>query len=51
MFIAAVFTVPAVGRWIARQLALPQLRWFWRIPPYAIGGVASYWVIERVAAF
>jgi len=23
----------------------------WRIPPFALGGVARYWAIERVAAF
>jgi hydrogenase/urease accessory protein HupE len=51
MFIAAVFAVLAAGRWIARSVTLPQVRWLWRVPPYAIGGIASYWVIERVAAF
>jgi hypothetical protein len=25
--------------------------WSWRIPPYAIGSVASYWLIARIAAF
>jgi hydrogenase/urease accessory protein HupE len=51
MFIAAVFAVIAMGRWIGQRAIVPQLRWLWRIPPYAIGGMASYWVIERVAAF
>ena len=51
MFIAAVFAVIATGRWAGHRIALPQLQWLWRIPPYAIGGIASYWVIERVAAF
>ena len=23
----------------------------WRIPPYAIGGIASFWFLQRVAAF
>jgi hydrogenase/urease accessory protein HupE len=37
--------------WALRKLAtpfLPSLRW---LPPYAIGGVASFWMIERVVAF
>ncbi len=28
-----------------------QPAWAWRIPPYAIGSVAMFWVIQRVAAF
>ncbi len=51
LFIAAVFAVIAMGRWIGQRTSVPQLRWLWRIPPFAIGGIASYWVIERVAAF
>jgi hypothetical protein len=51
IFVAAVLTVIAVG-WRAAQ----RLRWshptgLWRIAPYAIGGVASFWLIERVSAF
>ena len=51
MFIAAVLAVIAMGRWMGHRIALSQPQWLWRIPPYAIGGSASYWVIERVAAF
>lgn len=51
MFIAAVFAVIAMGRWIGQRSVAPQAPWVWRIPPYAIGGIASYWVIERLAAF
>jgi len=51
MFIAAVFTVIAMARWTGQRTNVPRLHWWWRIPPYAIGGIASYWVIERVAAF
>jgi hypothetical protein len=50
-FIGGVFAIIAVGRRIGQCIVLPQLHWLWRIPPYAIGGIASYWVIERVAAF
>ncbi len=51
MFIAVVLALIAIGRVVARRMAFPQVRWMWRLPPYAIGGVASYWVVERVAAF
>jgi uncharacterized membrane protein YfcA len=51
MFIAVVFAVIATGRWISRRTIVPRLHWLWRIPPYAIGGLASYWVIERAAMF
>jgi hydrogenase/urease accessory protein HupE len=50
LFIAAVLAVIAMSRWMGHRSALP-LHWLWRMPPYAIGGIASYWVIERVAAF
>ena len=51
IFIAAVFAVIAIGRWVGDRISLPRFSWLWRIPPYAIGATASYWVIERVAAF
>ncbi|HXJ59236.1 MAG TPA: hypothetical protein VNU68_21465 [Verrucomicrobiae bacterium] len=25
--------------------------WSWRVTPYAIGSVAMFWVIQRIAAF
>jgi hydrogenase/urease accessory protein HupE len=51
LFIAAVFTVIALARWITRHIRVPQPHWLWRLPPYAIGGIASFWVLDRVAAF
>jgi hypothetical protein len=51
MFIAAVIAAVAAGRWAARRFSWPRPDWAWRVPPYAIGGLASYWVIERVAVF
>jgi hypothetical protein len=41
----------AAGRWIAHRLKSSQPSWLWRVPPYAIGGIASFWVVQRVAAF
>lgn len=34
---------------ILRQVPLPE--WAWRIPTYAIGGLAAFWTIERIAGF
>jgi hydrogenase/urease accessory protein HupE len=51
LFIAAIFAVTACARRAARRLAVAPPAWAWRIPPYAIGGVASYWVLERMSAF
>jgi hydrogenase/urease accessory protein HupE len=51
LFIASVFTVIALARQVARRIAVPQPAWAWRVPPYAIGSVAAFWVIQRVAAF
>jgi hydrogenase/urease accessory protein HupE len=51
IFIAAVLAVIGAGRRIGRSLRLSPLGWLWRVPPYAIGGMASFWVVQRVAAF
>ncbi len=51
LFIAAIFAVTTCVRWAARRLAVRAPSWVWRIPPYAIGGVASYWVLERISRF
>ena len=51
IFVAAVLTVIAVGSRAAQRLRLPQPVWLWRIAPYAIGALASFWLVERVAAF
>jgi hypothetical protein len=46
-FVAAVLLILAAVQ--HKKTTLPS--WSWRIPPYAIGGVASYWLIARLAAF
>jgi len=51
LFIAAVFTVIALVRQGARRTGVTPPAWAWRIPPYAIGSVAMFWVIQRIAAF
>lgn len=47
LFIAAVLAVTAG----ARRVQLPRGEWSWRLPVYAIGTVAAYWTIDRVAGF
>jgi hypothetical protein len=34
-----------------RQWTMKLPTWSWRVPPYAIGSVAAYWLIVRLAAF
>jgi hydrogenase/urease accessory protein HupE len=51
IFIAVVLAVIAAGPWIARRLKSSPPSWLWRVPPYAIGGIASFWVVQRVTAF
>jgi len=46
-FIASVFAVIA----LARRINVLRPAWAWAVPPYAIGGVAAFWVIQRIAAF
>jgi hypothetical protein len=47
LFIAAVAAAVA----IVTRLPLPRPTWAEIVPPYAIGGIAMFWVIERVAGF
>ncbi len=44
MFVGAVLLVIAV----LRRLPRPMPHWATWIPPYAIGGLASFWVIQRL---
>ncbi|MCE9657743.1 MAG: HupE/UreJ family protein [Burkholderiales bacterium] len=47
LFVAGVLALAFLSRQLL-ALGRPVLKW---IPPYAIGGAASYWLIARVAAF
>jgi hypothetical protein len=47
LFVAAVLVL-MVG---ARRIRLPQGDWSWKLPVYAIGMVASYWTLDRIAGF
>jgi hypothetical protein len=47
LFVVAVISIIALGR----RIEMPVPRWADLVPPYAIGSVAMFWVIERVAVF
>jgi len=51
VFIVVVFTAIALARLSMRRIGVSQPAWAWRIPPYAIGSVAAFWVIQRLAAY
>jgi hydrogenase/urease accessory protein HupE len=51
LFIASVFAVIALARQVTRRVGVLPPVWAWRVPPYAIGSVAMFWVIQRIAAF
>jgi len=51
LFIAAVFTVTTLARQVASRIRIPQPTWAWRLAPYGIGGVAAFWMVQRIAAF
>lgn len=51
LFIALVVVVIALARRLARSFTFSPPTWAWRVPPYAIGSIAAFWLIERVAAF
>jgi len=44
--VVALILIAGIRQW---TMKLPT--WSWRVPPYAIGSVAAYWLIVRLAAF
>lgn len=51
LFVAAVLTILHQSRRVGRVFSVALPSWTRRIAPYAIGGLAAFWVIERVTAF
>jgi hydrogenase/urease accessory protein HupE len=51
LFIASLLAIFALARQITRRINVPQPAWACAVPPYAIGSVAAFWVIQRIAAF
>ncbi|MCP4303520.1 MAG: HupE/UreJ family protein, partial [bacterium] len=51
LFIAVVLVAVWLARQIVRRTGVPRPRWAWAIPPYAIGSLSAFWVIQRLATF
>lgn len=51
LFIGGVFAAVAAGRYVIQREDLAVPNWAWRIPPYAIGTIATFWVIDRTSLF
>ena len=51
LFIASALVVIALAQRVMCRIGVWQPAWAWRIPPYTIGSVAMFWVIQRIAAF
>jgi hydrogenase/urease accessory protein HupE len=51
LFIAAILSIMALARWLSKRVAISQPAWAWRVAPYSIGGVAAFWMVQRIAAF
>jgi hydrogenase/urease accessory protein HupE len=51
LFVGAVLAVIAAGCRAGPRLRLSEPAWIWRVAPYAVGGLASFWLVERIAAF
>ncbi len=51
LFIAAVLVLITLARKLTQSAAVSLPTWAWRVPPYAIGSVAAFWLIQRIAAF
>jgi hydrogenase/urease accessory protein HupE len=51
MFVALVLALIAAGRALAQRFQCRQPDWLWRVVPYAIGGLASFWLVQRVSGF
>jgi hypothetical protein len=47
LFIGAVLSLIL----LVRSMKLPTPEWVQLVPPYGIGAVASFWLIQRVAPF
>jgi hypothetical protein len=36
---------------VAKRIQPAPPAWAWRVPTYAIGGMAAYWTIDRIVGF
>ena len=51
LFIGVVFLLTVILRLVTGRVSLTGPGWSWAIPPYVIGSVAAFWVLQRIAVF
>ena len=51
LFIAAILSIMALARWLIRRAAIPKPTWTGAGAVQHLGGVAAFWMIQRIAAF
>jgi hydrogenase/urease accessory protein HupE len=51
LFITTVLGLIMIARRLSRGITWRQPDWLWRVPTYAVGGIAMFWVIQRMSAF
>jgi len=51
LFVGGVLAVMTIGSRAAQRRRWAHPAWLWRIAPYAVGGLASFWLVERLATF
>jgi hydrogenase/urease accessory protein HupE len=51
LFVCGVLLVLAAWRQVSQRLTVQLPRWAGYVAPYAIGGLASFWLLERLSAF
>ena len=47
LFVAAAILLYAIGR----RILLTPPEWVYRVPAYAIGGIAAFWFVQRTIGF
>jgi hydrogenase/urease accessory protein HupE len=47
-FVALSLSILRVARLVGHRNGMTGPVWAWRLPPYAIGGIASFWLIQRI---
>jgi len=50
-FIAIVLLIIAAGTWAMNRYHKTPWPWAWAVPPYAIGGLSVFWILQRLASF
>jgi hypothetical protein len=51
LFVIFIFTCVALLRKVSQRTNVAPPAWAATAPPYAIGSLAVFWVIERITAF